>query len=347
MRKIISFFNFKNGVGKTTIAYNLARYLECNIYEEKEDFISLVMPKVEDTRQKTFVFDTKKKKPSYGIYDLNENNLQKIKYILSYSDYIILPTNIDYKDLIKTLASLEFAHQCNANAKLIIIFNQLTPDGKETEQSFTQESKLFLDNKNKLFNNELHFIYLRYNRLWFRESILGRYFFDLLLLDEWDFKERYLTKNRLLEVMYQYAYVYSLEYTKMYKEKKEHKRNTTEYKKVIKSYKDTRLRDSYDKKLISQNQKIYQELLEIYKNEINDKYKLVQRLSFTSNDLLTAITQKDKKENKYNTLSSKKNDVIHFSLSKFINLSEVLYRRKVVKDMKLLLESIDEYTYPI
>lgn len=38
-----------------------------------------------------------------GVYDLNTNNTYKIKYILSKSDYILIPTQVDYKDLIKRL----------------------------------------------------------------------------------------------------------------------------------------------------------------------------------------------------------------------------------------------------
>ena len=86
MSKVISLFNTKHGVGKTTIAFNLHKFLRLPVYELEEDFFSYCNNLLD---QKKYVYDFSKKIPPTGIYDLNSNDLALLKPILKISDYIV------------------------------------------------------------------------------------------------------------------------------------------------------------------------------------------------------------------------------------------------------------------
>jgi hypothetical protein len=273
--KKISLFNLKNGVGKTTIGFALAKHLECAFIEvEKEYFKEIdvfnaeVIKKCKDKVKKdcrTQEFDTIKEQQDYlkkgfedcysknkitmkkayhedmyehiakienlkdedfggffcgndkvEIYDINTKDEEKIKSTLEDSDIIILPTCLDFKDISKTIDSLNLIKDIektkDQKIKVIVIFNKLNTD-KNKEADLTKVAQEILQKTRE----DTTFLYIRESKLWYRGFFQGECYLDLFKKDSFyknedDVISTYFTNNKMIEIFYQYSYYYNIYY---------------------------------------------------------------------------------------------------------------------------------------
>jgi len=363
MDKVISLFNFKNGVGKTTIAHNLSKYLECDVFEVEEDYLSLLenARKTDDYIPKNIVVNQNTIIEN-GIYDINSNyNLQIVKHIIKNSDYILIPTYNDYKDLIKTAASIKLIQKYR-KTNIIVIFNRLDFTNKISEEKFTKKSEQYLSS----ICEEIKFLYIRNNRAWYKQSHNDKFFLNSSLYDEYTKKGfnkdncilNDFTNNEILEIIYQYLYYYG----PVYKKLALLRNKNPKFDNVLKEREIEALRKDFKKvdgtEMVSDNQKLYNFLTE--SEEVQEYIRREKKFEYGKNtNLLSCIDEayeqividlKKEKDN-YDKLKTAinhlvlKEDIIHVGLSIHINLKELLRHRKVIRDFRNLLIEIDEYNW--
>jgi len=189
--KIISLFNFKNGVGKTTIGFNLAKHLSC-------EFIECI----------PLYFEEELNITDKCVYDINTKDIKKINKVLKKSDYIIIPTELDFKVLIDTIISIKYASKTNSKARIIVAFNRLHTHNKKSELPYTKKAEKFI--KKNINNIELEFIYIRDNKLWYKNFIIGKFYLDEIVNQdafEYFYKQGildiygYFNNNNILEIL--------------------------------------------------------------------------------------------------------------------------------------------------
>lgn len=362
MAKIISLFNFKNGVGKTTIALNLSKHLESNVIELEEDYLTMfeigkLEKDIDINEDKTY------------IYDINSQDRYKISHILKKSDYILIPTYNDYKDLIKTAASIKYAKKrLKKNAEIIVIFNRLDFTNIIPEKRFTKNSKDFL----KKVDDNIKFLYIRNNRVWFNHSFRGRFYLDYSIYQiekESDTKANisimsYFTNNELLEIMYQYLFyygpIYKLLSSKIKKNEKDREKNRSikKFNGVLTEKEIATARKDFEKingaPMVTDSKKLYSFLKSLisdylYKEYANREIDLNRIENATEKKV---FEEKEKfQKNEKNSLESAirnlklKEEAIHYALSEHINLKKLLTYRKVIKDFRNLLIMIKEYNW--
>jgi len=257
--KIISFYNKKNGTGKTTLAYNLAKQIGASFIECEYKYTS------KRGNTKGFIEPFDDDEDEIVIYDINTSDRYTIKDTLFKSDYILIPTELDYKVLIDTKEAIENAYNINSKAKIIVIFNKLYTNKRQAELPYTKYARDYL----KELNIPIEFVYIRKNKLWYKDFMNDKFYLDHLIKDEafdyfkeLTFFDKYFTNNNKLEIMYQYSYFYTLLYRiknneykddgeSFVKDYKTAKDKVKEYQDVIDKVKDSLTEDDLESSLLS------------------------------------------------------------------------------------------------
>lgn len=211
-RKIV-FYSLINGVGSSTIAYQIARLLRIPFYQEQKNDLAFFLKNV-FRKQKHSNYSVKQidelDTEDYnfdGVYDLKNTN----KKIFTLATDIVILTNNSYLDVLKTIASLQKIQELlHYEIKPIhIVFNRLQNGPATREKRYTEHSqKMILAN---IKDMDIKFSYIRTNLIFYREISEGRFFMDSFFKRNMELLEKYKEIKDMeyidhLEMFYDYQY---------------------------------------------------------------------------------------------------------------------------------------------
>ena len=208
--KNIVFFSLLNGVGATTIAYQVSRLLRLPLYQEqKNDLVAYLKskphlrkyPKAQITKQSHF--------KDGGVYDLISLDT---KLINRATDIVVL-TNNSYLDILKTITTLKqiaLLLDTNINFKVHVLFNRLQNGSADREKKYTEVSKELIDSNNS--GLEIHYSYIRTNLAYYKDIKDGKFFMSTFFKSNFRFLQMYkevtaTTHIDHLEHLFDYQYL--------------------------------------------------------------------------------------------------------------------------------------------
>lgn len=173
---IITFFNKKGGVGKTSLAYNIARDLDFfllsnddSIIEESYKDKAKVMEKIKLIEGENIVYDLG------GFVDKNAVEIFKA------SDLIIVPTIADVNSLKRTINTVK--ELSVFNTKITVIGNIVKPKDQDFVSEYVNAN--FFIRESRIFQNSL--IEQKSITEIFNESKLNKYRYRNIYQDYLDF----------------------------------------------------------------------------------------------------------------------------------------------------------------
>ncbi len=174
--KKIVLYSLINGVGSSTIAYQLARLLRLPLYQEKRyDLVDYLKNVLNPTKYTVnLISELKDLDEEYGaIYDLETPN----KHILNIATDIIVLTNNSYLDVLKTISTLQQIQECIYNKVITIhvVFNRLQNGTPAREKRYTDKTKALILENTSL---DIKFSYIRTNFIYYKQISDGKFFMD-------------------------------------------------------------------------------------------------------------------------------------------------------------------------
>lgn len=214
---IISVFNLKNGVGCSSITWSIAHTLHLNIFQHDKALHHIFLEKRKEAVKNKKLFTNhievkpiNKRKFESGVYDLGSDiNYGYVKQLLKKSEIIIIPTDLSFEVLVKTIASIRYVINQNEHANIFILFNRLSNYDPDREKKYTKAGKdLIVEEIDRIgdfddFNIE--FLYMRYSFAIYREQSEGKYYLDHFIRQDKKFPK--ITAFRLLQHLRFYTLV--------------------------------------------------------------------------------------------------------------------------------------------
>jgi len=191
MEPIISVLNLKNGVGVSSLVWNVAHILELDIYEHDKAMHHLF--KKEREREKidgkyiisnsVSVYPINKRKFKSGVYDLGADiNYAYVRQIISRSTVVVIPLEVGAETLIKTIATIQYVLEHNEECDIFVVFNKLDNSDTERERKYTaqaiSEIKAMSEKLENKIDQRIKFYYIRYAFAMFRNLEKGNFLID-------------------------------------------------------------------------------------------------------------------------------------------------------------------------
>lgn len=195
MEPIISILNLKNGVGTSTLTWNIAHILELDIFQHEKAMHHFFKKErdvfVEAKRiisNSVAVYPIEKREFKSGVYDLGSDiNYGYIRQIISKSDVVIIPIEVGAEVLMKTIATIQYVAQHNEECDIFIVFNKLDNSDPDRELKYTLQAESHIDDMHERLENKIvhriKFHYIRYAFAMFRNLDEGNFFLDNFFLN--------------------------------------------------------------------------------------------------------------------------------------------------------------------
>ena len=134
----IVFWNKKGGVGKTSLAYNVARDLGYFLQSNDDSIIEIAYEGKAKITSNIKVLDN-------CVYDLGGFVDNQANKVIESADLIVIPTVYDLNALRRTLSTIKDVYHINKNAKVVIVANNL--ESKTKQEDLAKITDTFKDYK--------------------------------------------------------------------------------------------------------------------------------------------------------------------------------------------------------
>ena len=277
---IISVLNLKNGVGCSTLAWNIAHTLKLDIYQHDKALHHYFMSQREESVKsgdlfcnEISVYNIDKKKFASGIYDLGSDiNYPYVRQILEKSDAIIIPVETGYEVLLKSIATIKYVQEHNKDSQIYIVINRLDDRDSEREKNYSSNAVELI--RQHVRDAKIEFLYIRHSLAIYKNLASGFFFLDNYIYQKEEFKP--ITHFNLLRNLRWHSINKMLD-SKRSKKAEEEMEKTTFFKKhesFYRSYtKDIDISRIYDLKFNDNNRRLIKDML-ILTTKIKGEYSL-------------------------------------------------------------------------
>ena len=151
---IVSFFNKKGGVGKTSIAYSVAKDLDYFLLSNDDSVIETVYKNKAKVLDKLEVIEN-----ANVVYDLGGFIEDEIIEVFKKSDIIIIPATLDINSVKRTINTVVEIEKYNKN--IVIVINRISAKKqhkyKESILKLSElNKKIFLIRESEAFANSMY-----------------------------------------------------------------------------------------------------------------------------------------------------------------------------------------------
>lgn len=311
----IVFYSLINGVGSSTIAYQLARLLRLHFYQEQKDDVVYYLKKILNPSRYTvryfdeyeFESDKKAERNETAIFDVKRIH----KLLFNQASAIMVLTNNSHIDVLKTIAALQKINDAleDKTIPVFVVFNRLQMGTADREKKYTDVSKKLILQTIEDLN--ITFLYIRTSLVYYRNVNQGHFFMDSFFKRENEFFERY--KDDLQDI--EHPVYLKMFYENLYKNK------------------------AYDFEPIFQNEEIFEELKE--KIKLDDNEQTQKRAYKRKNN--HSINEKSSQKYKKKIYATQEDKINNWIVQRNLHQENIRFSKSAIHDMYLLLRALGVY----